>query len=271
IASARSPSQLQPLVDAVGIDRVISVQARQNLEETYWLAKIASDHPSLIAGTVGWVHFANANIEQVLSEVLQSQHAKYILGFRHVVQDEPDDDFLLREDFSSGVGALLPHDRVFDILIYARQLPATLKFVDRHPNQTFVLDHIAKPAIPSATSSGRPAEMDAQWERLFRELAKRSNVACKFSGVVTEIPADASGNCDWDAQSIRPYWDVALEAFGAQRLMFGSDWPVALLRTGYQQWVTAVQSLAGQLSEDEQKAFWGGNASKAYKTPLTQE
>jgi L-fuconolactonase len=141
----------------------------------------------------------------------------------------------------------------YDILIYGRQLPFAIPFVDRHPDQLFVLDHIAKPTI-------RDDVFDESWAIQLKELAKRSNVYCKFSGVVTEVRTDG-----WQRQQIQPYWETALEAFGSSRLMFGSDWPVCLLKTGYADWVASVNSFTSQLSQAEQENFWSRNAIRAYR------
>ncbi len=137
-------------------------------------------------------------------------------------------------------------------MIFARQLPASIDFVDRHPDLEMVLDHIAKPTI-------RASQFDAQWEADFRELAKRDQITCKFSGVVTEVRDDS-----WSVDVVRPYWDVALEAFGPKRLMFGSDWPVCLLRTGHARWVDTVKQLAVELSETEQADLFANTATHAY-------
>ena len=240
--------ELQAATSGTGVEGAISVQARQSVEETKWLVRLASESP-FVRGVVGWVPLAEKNIQQVLDSLVDSQDLKAV---RHVVQDEPDDAFLLRSDFNRGVELLQPRGLVYDILIYARQLPASIQFADKHPNQVFVLDHIAKPTI-------KQDDYDKTWEDNFRELAKRPNVYCKFSGVVTEVRDES-----WELSSIRPYWEVALEAFGTNRLMFGSDWPVCLLRSRYDQWVQTVEELANDFSETENAAFWGGNCARAY-------
>ena len=179
-------------------------------------------------------------------------HDPHFKAVRHVVQGEPDDDFILGADFNRGVGHLREYGIVYDILIFAKHLPNTIRFVDQHPDQVFVLDHIAKPTI-------RAARFDDAWATHIRELAKRENVFCKFSGVVTEVRDPT-----WTLDTIRPYWDVALEAFGSKRLMYGSDWPVCLVMSEYDRWVAAVAELAASLTPDEQADFWGDNARRAY-------
>jgi L-fuconolactonase len=174
------------------------------------------------------------------------------VAVRHVVQGESDPGFLARPAFNRGVSRLRAHGLVYDVLIYAHQLPAAIAFVDAHPSQPFVLDHIAKPVI----DSGR---FDEAWARSFREIAKRPHVTCKLSGVVTEVR-----DANWSAAVIRPYLDVAIEVFGPARMMFGSDWPVCRLRTEYGDWVKTVQAITSTWSSAEQAAFWGGNASRIY-------
>lgn len=147
----------------------------------------------------------------------------------------------------------MDYNLVYDILIFARQLSPTIEFVDRHPNQPFVLDHIAKPTISST-------EIDENWQLNIRELSHRENVTCKFSGLVTEVRDD-----EWSVDVLRPYWDTVVEAFGPERLMYGSDWPVCLLRTDYARWVSSVAELADQLSSVEQAQFWAGTAQKVYR------
>ncbi len=240
--------ELAEIAGESGVDGFVSVQARQSVEETTALIDIAATQP-LIRGVVGWVPLADANVGNVLD---QFAGAEVLKGVRHVVQDEPDDRFIMGDDFNRGVAQLKERGLVYDVLIFAKQLPASIEFVDRHAELPMVLDHIAKPTIQSA-------EFDAFWEKHFREIAKRPNLTCKFSGVATEVR-----DAEWSIDTIRRYWDVALEAFTPDRLMFGSDWPVCLLRTGHKQWLNTVKELASELSSDEQAAFFGGNAIKAY-------
>jgi L-fuconolactonase len=242
------PTDLQAVMTDAKIDRVISVQARQTLEETTWLLELAKKHP-FVAGVVGWVPLASDRLGAVLDSLSGERKLKAV---RHVVHDEPDDRFILGDAFNRGIAQLKPYDLVYDILIYARHLPASIEFVDKHPGQRFVLDHIAKPTIHHDL-------FDAEWARNIRELGRRQNVACKFSGVATEVH-----DPEWSVDTVRPYWDVALEAFGPNRLMFGSDWPVCLLKTGYRRWVSAVEELARTLSAGEQELFWSESAVKAY-------
>ncbi len=240
--------QLNQVARDSGVDGFVSVQARQTVQETADLLAIAAAEP-MIRGVVGWVPLADAGVGKILEQFAESEHFK---GVRHVVQDEADDRFILGEDFNRGVALLKDHGLVYDILVFARQLAASIEFVDRHPQQPMVLDHIAKPTI-------RGSDFDTAWERELRELARREQVSCKFSGVVTEVR-----DSTWSIDAIRPYWDVALEAFTPQRLMFGSDWPVCLLRSQYADWLETVRQLASELSPQEQAGFFSGNAIRSY-------
>ncbi len=232
-----------------GVAGVVSVQARQCLAETDALLGMARQHSGIL-GVVGWLPLASESVEDDLERYAGEPLLK---GVRHVVQDEPDDSFILGAAFNRGVAKLAARGLVYDILIYARQLTATIEFVDQHPWQQFVLDHIGKPTIESS-------KFDDRWATQLRELARRQNVSCKFSGVVTEVRDPA-----WSIETIHRYWEVALESFGPQRLMFGSDWPVCLLRTDYARWVDVVQELASEMSVDEQRAFWCDNAIRVYE------
>ena len=242
------PSDLEERMDSNGVSGAVSVQARQSLEETAWLAEISSQH-DFIRGVVGWVPFRDHDVKEHLDRF--SEHPK-IKGYRHVVQDEPDDNFLLRDDFNHGIRALQSTGLVYDILIYERHLPPAIQFVDRHPNQIFVLDHIAKPRIRDRVFS--------PWRENLRALARRENVYCKVSGVVTEDVWRG-----WTLQSVAPYLDGALEAFGPRRLMFGSDWPMLELAAGYSDWVGAIRDWARVLSADEQRWLFLETAVEAYR------
>lgn len=227
----------------------VIVQARQTLRETEWLLEVAAAQPQVL-GVVGWVPLA---APEVAAELSRFSEAPAMKGVRHVVQDEPDDAFLLDEAFNRGVAQLQPHDLAYDLLIYARQLPAAIAFVDRHPEQRFIVDHFAKPTIQGGA-------IDAGWKDQIAQLAQRPHVACKVSGLATEVQGAV-----WSEPQLRPYWDTILEAFGSERLMFGSDWPVCLLRTEYTRWVETVEAWTAGLSSTEQQAIWRENARRWYK------
>lgn len=241
------PQALQPTITQAGISGVISVQARQSLEETQWLLHLANAY-EFIRGVVGWFPLASANLQAELERF--SVHPK-LRAVRHVVQGESDPAFLQREDFNRGISLLSRYGLAYDILIVEHQLPATLSFVDRHPNQIFILDHLAKPRIKD--------RIIEPWATYLKELARRPNVYGKISGMVTE--ADYH---HWSEQQLRPYMEVALAAFGPRRLMFGSDWPVCLVACPYGRWVDMVGRFVATLSSAEQDAFWYGTARQAY-------
>ena len=224
------PPDLEKELAASGIGGVVSVQARQKVEETAWLLDLAGEN-ELIKGVVGWVPLVSPTVEADLERFAAHQKFK---GVRHVLQGESDDRYMLREDFNAGIRAVGARGLVYDILIFERQLPQAIELVDRHPSQTFVLDHVAKPRIKE--------NVFEPWNRNIRELARRPNVFCKLSGMVTE--ADWIG---WSEDQLRPYVHAVLEAFGPRRLMFGSDWPVCLVASSYAGWMENGQGVGGQI------------------------
>ncbi|MGA1994579.1 MAG: amidohydrolase family protein [Bryobacteraceae bacterium] len=240
--------ELQAVLQASGIGGTVAVQARQTVEETRWLLGLRRE-AAMIRGVVGWVPLADPDLRRYLDEFAGDPGLK---GVRHVLHDEPDDLFMLREDFNRGISLLREYALVYDLLVFDRHLPQTIELVDRHPSQVFVLDHIAKPRIRERSFS--------PWREQMLELAKRENVCCKLSGMATE--ADWGG---WTYGDLEPYFDVVLEAFGPRRLMFGSDWPVLLLAAPYQAWVGAVSRELETLSAEEQDRIWRGTASAAYR------
>jgi L-fuconolactonase len=239
---------LQKEIAAAKIDGVVSVQARQTIEETSWLLGIANQN-AFIRGVVGWVPLTDPKVASVL-EKFKDQHK--FKGVRHIVQGETDPGYMLRKEFQAGIEALKPAGLVYDILILEKQLPAAIQLVDRNPKQIFVLDHIAKPKIKEHLMS--------PWTENIRKLAERPNVYCKVSGMVTE-----ADHHSWKESDLQPYFEVVLHAFGAKRLMFGSDWPVSLVATSYRHWVDVVSNATKRLSASEQEYFWGRTAIEAYK------
>ena len=231
-----------------GIDGSVAVQARQMVEETDFLLEIAESNPRIKA-VVGWVPLCENGGEPFLERY--AAHPK-VVGVRHVVHDEPDDNFILRPDFNEGIRNLAKYGLLYDILIFWKHLPQTLEFVDRHPGQPFVVDHIAKPRIEAGN-------FDFEWAKGIRELAMRPHVSCKVSGMLTEVRGET-----WDLDLLRPYFETVYEAFGPQRVMFGSDWPVCLLRSSHAGWTRICADLTKDLGPDEQAAFWGGNAARIY-------
>lgn len=243
------PADLAPLLETGGLDGCIAVQARQTLEETDFLLALAEQNP-FIKGIVGWVPFCEPDVEEHLDRY--TGHPKTV-GFRHVIHDEPDDQFILRPDFNAGISKLGRHPLCYDILIFERHLPQTITFVDQHPALPMVVDHVAKPRI-------RRKEFDQSWAVNIRRLAERENITCKLSGMVTETEDD-----DWNEDLLKPYFETVLEAFGAGRLMFGSDWPVCLMRSTHNRWLETVRSLISPLSESEGSAIMGETAQRVYR------
>ena len=242
-------AELETNLATAGIDGAISVQARTRAAENDFLCDIA-DQSDLIRGVVGYVDLTAANAHELLEEFSSKPKAA---GVREVLQGKEDDAFCLRKDFNAGVALLKEFGLAYDILIFHRHLPHATALVDQHPDQIFILDHIAKPNIAAT----RP---DPKWIEGIRELAKRENVLCKISGMVTEVTTKEK----WTPGVLKPYFEETLTAFGPSRIMFGSDWPVCLLESDYQKWVETAQFFTNALSESEKEMFWGGNAIAAY-------
>jgi L-fuconolactonase len=241
------PPDLEPLLHAVGFDGCVTIQVRQNLEETRWLLELADRH-DFIRGVVGWVDLRSPDLD---SELRPFAGRKKLVGIRHIVQDEADDEFVLREDFRRGIARLAEFGLRYDVLIYPRQLPAAIKLVREFPDQGFVLDHIAKPAIAEGKL--------APWEAGVRELARSANLYCKLSGMVTEARWK-----EWSAGDFRPYLDVVFEAFGPERLMIGSDWPVCTLSASYESAMRVVMEYIEQFPAAVQDGILGENCARFY-------
>lgn len=241
------PEDLRVEIAECAIGGVISVQARQSLDETRWLLDLAGEN-DFIRGVVGWVDLVSADVGGELERFAANPKLKSV---RHVIQGEADDGFILRADFNRGIRELKGFGLVYDILIFERHLPQAIRFVDAHPEQVFVLDHIAKPRIRE--------RLLEPWDREIRALAARPNVYCKISGMVTEADART-----WTAEQLRPWFDIVLEAFGPHRLMFGSDWPVCLVACGYARWHEVVSNWVADLSPQEQAAIFGDTAAAVY-------
>ena len=241
------PPDLQREMSAAGFDGAVSVQARQTLEETRWLLEMAAAH-SFLKAVVGWVPLIDPKVGDDLDRFRDQPKFRAV---RHVLQDEADENYILRPDFNEGIRQLAPRGLAYDILIFERHLPQTIRFVDQHPKQVFVLDHIAKPKIAENQMS--------PWRENMLELAKRRNVYCKVSGMVTEANWQ-----NWTEEQLQPYLETALEAFGPRRLMFGSDWPVLLVAGAYSGWHHIVLRAISRLSEDEQARIRRGTAIEAY-------
>jgi L-fuconolactonase len=241
------PPDLRPLQQAVSIEGTVAVQARQIVEETRWLLELA-DQYAFVKGVVGWVDLRSPRLEEQLERF--SAHPR-LRGVRHVVHDEPDDEFMLREDFVRGIGMLAAFGLTYDLLLFPRHLGLACDLVARFPEQPFVLDHIAKPPIKLGVLE--------PWAEDLRRLAAYSNVCCKVSGMVTEADWQS-----WKPADLRPYLDEVFEAFGADRIMVGSDWPVCTVAATYAQAIQAVADYVSQLSEAEQAWVMGETAARFY-------
>jgi L-fuconolactonase len=233
------------------IDGTVAVQADQSENETDFLI-IQANEFNWIKGIVGWVDLQAENITDRLDYYSSFNKLK---GFRHLIQDEKDPDFLETIAFKNGISALQKHNFTYDILIKPNQLVAANEFVRNFPNQKFVLDHIAKPNI---------AKNDIfQWSKQIKELARNENVYCKLSGIVTENHWNL-----WNEADFKQYLDVVFEVFGTKRLMFGSDWPVCMLAAAYSQVVEILDNYMADLSENEQNLIWGQNAIDFYNLSI---
>lgn len=241
------PADLLPLLQQNNVDGCVAVQADQSEAETIFLLNAAEEN-DWIKGVVGWLDLRAANLEERLQHFSQFEKLK---GFRHIVQGEPANDFLLREDFCKGIAQLVKYNFTYDILVFPRQLKYVPAFVQQFPQQAFVVDHLAKPDFKKADF--------AEWEKAMKEVATYPNVYCKVSGMVTEA--------HWNSWNIEDFYyclDVVTEAFGIDRLMFGSDWPVCLLAASYQETCNIVHRYFMQFSMEEQGKLWGKNAVNFY-------
>ncbi len=241
------PEDLRPILEGAGMDGCVAVQARQSMEESRWLLDLAEEH-SWIRGVVGWVDLRSERVDEELGELMGRRG---LVGVRHVVQDEVDEDFLGGGEFCRGVGKLAGYGLAYDLLIYARQLGSAVRMVERFPEQRFVIDHLAKPEIRLGKLEG--------WREWMKEMGKFPQVMCKVSGMVTEARVG-----DWKAEDLRPYIEVVLEVFGVDRLMFGSDWPVCLLAADYGRVLGVVEGALEGFSVADRAKIFGGNALRFY-------
>ena len=243
------PADLIPELKSIDFDGSVAVQARQSYEETNWLLQLADEHPH-IKGVVGWVDLQSEQAEAQIAAF--AKHPKAV-GVRHVIHDEEDIDFMLRPAFIRGVQLLEKYNLAYDILIFPTHLTNTIEFVKQFSEQqTFVVDHIAKPLIKDGIVS--------PWKEEIAALAKFPNVYCKVSGMVTEADWNT-----WTPENIRPYLDIVFEAFGPERILIGSDWPVCLVAGKYSEVMQVVIDYISIFTEKEQALILGGNAVKAYR------
>lgn len=241
------PENLKSIYQENGIDGCVAVEADQTEAETNFLLDLA-DKNDFIKGVVGWLDLRASNIESVLEKYSRFPKLK---GLRHVVQAEADHNFMLRPAFLNGIAALEKHNLTYDILIFPHQLGAALELVRRFPNQKFIIDHIAKPYIKDGFYDG--------WATLMKAISSYPNVYCKLSGMITE--ADYN---HWTPEQIEPYMQLVLDTFGANRILFGSDWPVCLVAGNYTKTKELVTNFIAKLNLEDQAAIMGGNAMQFY-------
>lgn len=241
------PEDLEPILQEYGFQGCVAVQADQTETENHFLIEQALNN-DFIKGVVGWVDFKAKNIEDRLAYYKQFKRVK---GFRHILQGEADRAYMLNEDFKRGIAKLKDFGYTYDILIYTDQLAYTEAFVAAFPDQPFVIDHLAKPDIKNGEIN--------QWMQGIKSIAQHKNVSCKLSGMVTEAHWQ---NHQYD--EFVPYMDVVFEAFGADRVMYGSDWPVCRVAATYGNMLSIPEKYVARLSAGEQAKFWGGNAAAFY-------
>ncbi len=245
------PSSLYSEIQNTGFDGSVVVQARQSLDETIWLLQLASKY-HFIKGVVGWVDLCSPNIDAQLKELTIN---KKLVGVRHVVHDEPDENFMTRPDFQNGISLLSKYGLTYDLLIFPKHLTLATELVARFPDQKFVLDHMAKPNIKD--------QIIEPWGNNIIELSKHPNVFCKLSGMVTE------GNWKyWRNDDFTPYLDIVFQHFGADRLMIGSDWPVCTVAGSYSKVLGIVTDFIEPLPDKDKVKILGENAIKAYQLKL---
>jgi L-fuconolactonase len=241
------PEDLEPVLKAHGINGCVAIQSDQSEEENNFLLNCADKH-EWIRGVVGWLDLQNPEVTERLDYYHSFPKMK---GFRHILQSETDRALMLRPAFSAGIEALAKYNFTYDILIHPDQLIFARELALRFPGQQFVLDHIGKPDIKRGSST--------DWEEDIKLLAACKNIYCKISGMVTE--ADWR---KWKLEQIKPYLDTVVNAFGINRIMFGSDWPVCLLAAQYEEVSGLVEEYFSSFSVEEQKLFWSGNAISFY-------
>ena len=241
------PDELKPLLPASGFDGSIAVQARQMVEETEWLLELSDAH-DFIKGVVGWVDLQSPKLGMQLEKF--SPHSK-LVGVRHVVHDEPDDNFMLQPEFRRGIAQLREFGLTYDLLLFPKHLPVAVKLVEAFPEQPFVLDHMAKPAIRE--------ELISPWREDLCRLAEFPNVFCKLSGMVTEAKWK-----QWRLKDFHRYLDIVVEAFGPERLMIGSDWPVCTLSGDYAATMKIVADYLQKFPTEIREGILGGNCARFY-------
>ena len=249
LARPYSPADLTPHLEANGVARTVIVQAAATVEETEYMLGIADASPS-VAGVVGWVDFEDPSHARHLERL--ARHPKF-LGVRPMIQDIPDDNWMLRDDVQWAYEALIAHDLAFDALGFPRHMENFLTLLTRHRDMRVVIDHCMKPQIRTHSE-----DSFAHWAEGMARLAGETSAFCKFSGLVTESDG-------WSLDAMRPYAEHLLDVFGPSRMMWGSDWPVCRLEASYDEWFAAAQALTAHLSDGDREAIFGGTAATFYR------
>ncbi|WP_169950842.1 amidohydrolase [Microbispora sp. H11081] len=248
-----TPSDYAAAAAEAGIGRSVLVQVLADAQETREFLALAEQSPT-IAAVVGWADLTRPDLADELAALAAAPGGHLLRGIRHLVQGEEDPRWIARDDVRRGLRDVAAAGLVYDLLVLPHQLPAAIETVRAVPELSFVLDHLAKPPITSGLLE--------PWAGLVRDLAAEPNVTAKLSGLITEAAWD-----DWDAATLRPYADVALDAFGPGRLMFGSDWPVCLLAGSLPAWAETAQTLltdAGLTAAERDEVF-RGTATRVYR------
>lgn len=241
------PHELKEEMNSNKIDGCVAVQADQSEEETNFLLQLAKSN-SFIKGVVGWVDLRAENVDNRLAHFAANKKLK---GLRHIIQAEPNEHYMLQNDFKRGISFLSKYGLTYDILIFPKHLGTALELVKQFPEQPFVVDHMAKPLVKN--------QIFSPWQEQIEALAQFPNVHCKVSGLITE--ADWYS---WEQKHLKPYLDIVFRAFGMDRLMFGSDWPVCKLAGNYTATCNVMKEYLKEFSIEDQAKFWGQNATKFY-------
>jgi L-fuconolactonase len=245
-----SVDELVPIASAAGVTQTVLVQTVGLPDETPEFLAIAAGN-DLVAGVVGWVDLTAADVEDALTGLLERPDGQWLKGIRHQVHDEPDPRWLCRPEVRRGLAVVGEAGLVYDLLTKTPHLPAALETAQALPEVSFVVDHISKPVV------GGDLE---PWASGIRALAALPNVTCKLSGMVTE-----ASWTDWKVSDLKPYADVVLDAFGPDRVMFGSDWPVCLLAASYAEVVQAAEDLTAELTDADRDQIFGETARRVYQ------
>ena len=242
------PNDLQPILAKHNIDGTIAVQADETIDETRFLLELSEKH-GFIKGVVGWIDLRST---QVYDQLANYKQFKKLVGFRCIMQGQPDEAYLTNEMFVNNLALLNDFDYTYDLLVYHHQLPSLLECVERLPENRLILDHIGKPDIKRKNFS--------KWRENIFKLAKHQRIYCKLSGMITE-----ANYTNWDYEDIVPYMDAVGEAFGTDRICYGSDWPVCLVAGKYDKMIEVVEKWGSQLTTKEYEQLFGLNTCRFYK------